>query len=107
MKKVFLSLAVLASVALVSCGDKKAENADTMTVTETDTTTMTVQTPAVDCPNQPAAQAEQVVTETTTETTVAETGKDDTKADKKKSGKKSSRKADSVSVIEVVVSDTI
>ena len=63
MKKVFLSLAVLASVALVSCGDKKAENADTATLMETDTTTITVETPAVDCPNQPAAPADQAATE--------------------------------------------
>lgn len=37
MKKVVLSLAVLASVALVSCGDKKADatvDSDTMVVAE-------------------------------------------------------------------------
>lgn len=44
MKKVFFSLAVLATVALVSCGGKKAENADSAVET--------------------AAVAEEVVTET-------------------------------------------
>ena len=60
MKKVFLSLAVLATVALVSCGDKKAENGDSATMVE-ETEVAVVEgtdTTAGDTANVEAAAAE-------------------------------------------------
>ena len=60
MKKIFLSLAVLATVALVSCGGKKAEatDSDSIDIVEetTDTTNDTVKDTTV--------AAEAVATET-------------------------------------------
>lgn len=62
MKKLVLSLAVLFSVALVSCGDKKAEANDSdsvvveSTMTESISESVVVDAPAVDSPAAESAK---------------------------------------------------
>lgn len=64
MKKVFFSLAVLATVALVSCGGKKAENADTLAETTVETeevVAVTEDSPKADSPVAEAVEATETV----------------------------------------------